>query len=317
MLFACNSQVDKTTVAQTNTTNTENDEPIKIFRDTTRKVAKYTEESAKSVPTHFKLFKGNWIRTDLVQMIRKNKALYSNIQKIEHKSYLSFTIIPQNTFIEVIQRNQGMPDIWELTYDIQKQHYKGHYGETSMFMKFVGTELEIILFGRFTYEKYLYTKFSDELGKYYPICAITPEIISGKYDLFDKHNKLIKENIFFNEKEQTDFPLFKEYYIFPPTDGETTKNPRKNIDNQTNTEKIKAIEKYIKTSPLIDDDILFLGNRKYGSYFALKFQKDTFLLYPLNKTNEMFGRIGQQIYKKKLYYKLVPKVSKSSSKTTK
>ena len=149
---------------------------------------------------------------------------------------------------------------------------------------------------------------------------IVAKIIIGRYDLLDKNNKTIKENIYFDDKRQTNFPEFKDYYFWSPDYVEKappvgTRHFREEKDTtikenekqDTAKERQKWIERYVKRGALTNEDILFLGNQKYGSYFAVKYVKDTFLLYPLNKTDQVFGRIGNIIYKKKLYYKLVMK----------
>lgn len=334
-LFACNSEVDKKTIAQKDSLN---DAPIKIVFDArpfgSRPYYAASDDDdtilKKGVPEQLKQFRGSWIRTDFLDTVLKTKSTSQTRRKVVDDDDLSLNMT-NNNYGDTLQLNFSIsgynssdPSILFVKYKVQREQNgfpiydtnPNNLGKSWLLM--AESQLQITHFGNGKYTKKLYTKISNNLTFENSIRKVVAKIIIGKYNLLDKNNKIIKENIYFSDKLQTNFPEFKDYYFWSPHSVELTPavgtrnfyeeqdtTIKKNEKQDTAKARQKWIERYVKRGALTDEDILFLGNQKYGSYFAVRYVKDTFLLYPLNKTDQVFGRIGNVIYKKKLYYKLV------------
>ncbi len=159
------------------------------------------------------------------------------------------------------------------------------------------------------------TKFSDNTSSeiYNVIQLVTPEIIIGKYNLFTGNEQLIKEDVYFNKNGETNFPKSEHYKVrtldwseLAPTSvnikGELVEYSK--LSNNT-PEKQNWIETYLKKGVVMEEEMLYLINKKETEYFVIKFEKGAFLVYSLTKTPLRFGRIGTPLFKEKLVYKLI------------
>ncbi len=332
-LSACESRVDKQTIVQKDSTNIENDEPIKYFHDSLNKFDRPRQLDTIpkiNIPKHLQQFQGSWIRTDFLDTLLKTKSMFQTINKIYNHNHkwdmeyiLSFNLSNEThkkdslNFCMSGYRDQ-MPSMLFMDYKAKPEingfplyEYNPNQKSNKYWLSIVDNQLQVTHLDSTKYRKKRYTKVSNEYLCYNTTRDVVSKVILGKYDLFDKNNKLIKENIYFNANEVTNFPEFQYFSVWHPHENgldEAMYFEREGAKKSKNTSASDKLEKeLIAEGVLVDEEVLLLENKTYESLFALKFERDTFFLYPLkNRAKEW----KETLFKKKLYYKLVPKVSK-------
>ncbi len=334
ILSACNVQVDKKTIAQKDSTNIENDEPIKYFYDSLNKFdrsRKLDTIPKINIPKQLKQFQGIWIRKDFLDTLLKTKSMFKAIRKTfnnNHKWDIMEYVLSLNLSNQTHKEdslnfcmsgyNDQMPAILFMDYKAKPEINGFPLYESNPNKKFnkywlsiVDNQLQVTHLDSTKYTKKRYTKVSNEYLCHNTTRDVVSKIILGKYDLFDKNNKLIKKNIYFNGNEVANFPEFQYFSVWHPHENgldEAMYFEREGAKKSKNTSVSDKLEKeLIAEGVLIDEEVLSLKNKTYESLFALKFERDTFFLYPLKNRAKQWK---ETLFKKKLYYKLVPKVSK-------
>lgn len=273
-----------------------------------------TEKLEFDLPTQFQKFKGTWLRTDFLDILVKNKSMFKTIENFKSGDtffgqILSISLSPRKTptrensitFI-MSHYTELVPAHFFVSPNAIKQKEGFNFSSYNakepelQFIDIIDNQLKMTIYENQQKKEYFFTKVTETMSEYTATKHLIFPLIIGNYKLLDKDNKIIKNNIFFDKNGKTNFPNFQNFGLIHPY--ENTLKELKYFQKDKN-----KIEKAIKNGILDDEEVLKLTNSSFYTLFAIKYDRDTFLLYPTKNT--MIGR-KEMLYKKELYCKLVP-----------